>query len=98
MLRSPKRCIWISYSRVGFSPLPLEFRLSILSKIASLKYKSPILFVLPDQLSTLFLELTKLKDAKPPHPQIEEFQNVCDTAILSGCVLTISGDMYPELY
>ena len=71
---------------------------NILSDIASLKYKSPTLVVPIENLAALMDELRLLLASEKHHPQIQEFQNVCAKAIELGCSLTISGDMYPELW
>lgn len=68
---------------------------AVLRDIALLKYKSPRLVVSRDRLALLDKELARLNFS---HSQIEEFRRVCHKAIVDGCVLTVSGDMYPELY
>jgi hypothetical protein len=70
----------------------------VLRDIASLKYKSPRLIVSADRLTLLDKELTNLEVSKLSHPQIAAFKQVCNKAKSDGCALTISGDMYPELW
>jgi hypothetical protein len=70
----------------------------VLREIAQLKYKSPTLIVSGDRLALLDRELATLDESKLRHPQIGELRRVCSKAISDGCALTISGDMYPELW
>jgi hypothetical protein len=70
---------------------------AVLSVVASLRYKSPLLVVAGDELDRLVAELTHLEGAGHPHPQLAEFRQVCAKAKTDGCSLSISGDMYPEL-
>jgi hypothetical protein len=39
----------------------------------------------------------QLEESGFSHPQIAEFRRACRKAQDDGCVLTISGDMHPEL-
>jgi hypothetical protein len=70
----------------------------VLRELASLRYKSPILTVSEQRLQQLAQELTCLELSKASHPQIAEFKKVCQKAVSEGCSLTISADMYPELW
>lgn len=70
---------------------------AVLSVVASLRYKSPLLVVAGDELDLLARELTHIEGAGHSHPQIAEFRQVCAKAKADGCSLSISGDMYPEL-
>src|SRR5262249_53177096 len=70
----------------------------VLREIALLKYKSPTLVVAGNRLELLDRELARLEESGAAHPQIAEFRRVCAKAISDGCSLTISGDMYPELW
>ena len=70
----------------------------VLREIALLKYKSPTLIVIGDRLTVLDQELEKFEASGLSHPQIAEFRQVCNRAKSDGCALTISGDMYPELW
>jgi hypothetical protein len=70
----------------------------ILHGIALLKYKAPTFIVPNDQLGLLDRGLESLAASGIVHPQIGEFSEVCKRAIEGGLALTISGDMYPELW
>jgi len=70
----------------------------ILMDIALLKYKDPTLVVTRKQLKVLAQELAHLETSNKDHPQVKEFLEICNKAIKMKCALTISGDMYPELY
>jgi hypothetical protein len=70
----------------------------VLREIALLRYKSPTLVVAGDRLGVLDQDLARLERSGASHPQIAEFRQVCAKAIADGCALTISGDMYPELW
>lgn len=70
----------------------------ILREIALLKYKSPTLVVNGEQIRQLHQELAMLAGSQICHPQIAELRQVCNNALSEGCALTISGDMYPELW
>jgi hypothetical protein len=70
----------------------------VLREIALLKYKSPTLVVSGERLSLLDYELSRLEQSGASHPQIPELKAVCAKAVADGCSLTISGDMYPELW
>ena len=69
----------------------------ILCEIAALRYKSPVFMLSAARLPSLDLELTKLVGAGLTQLQTAELKHVCHEALSRGCVLTISGDMYPEL-
>lgn len=68
-----------------------------LGRIASLRYKSPVLVVSHEQLQTLVAELHQLTSSGLFDPQVPELCAVCATAQSNGCSLSISADMYPEL-
>jgi hypothetical protein len=70
----------------------------VLREIALLKYKSPTLVVSVDRLAVLDQELMSLGESGVSHPQITELRQVCAKATSDGCALTVSGDMYPELW
>jgi hypothetical protein len=70
---------------------------AVLSVVASLRYKSPLLVITREQLDSLADELTHLENAGHTHPQIAELREVCAKAKADCCSLSISGDMYPEL-
>jgi hypothetical protein len=70
---------------------------TVLREIATLRYKSPTLVVVADRLDMLDKELGNFAASGQLHPQIAEFRRVCGQAKATGCALTISGDMYPEL-
>lgn len=70
----------------------------VLRDIALLKYKSPRLVVSGDRLTLLDRELMSLEASGVSHPQIGEFRQVCAKATTDECALTVSGDMYPELW
>jgi hypothetical protein len=70
---------------------------AVLSVVASLRYKSPLLVVEDDDLSRLVQEVTHLEAAGHSHPQFTELREVCAKAKTAGYNLTISGDMCPEL-
>lgn len=72
-------------------------RYAVLSAIASLRYKSPILVVANDEFATLVQELGYLEDEGLSHSQLAELRQVCENANSDGSNLSISGDMYPEL-
>jgi hypothetical protein len=42
--------------------------------------------------------LVCLAESGASHPQIEALRQVCAKAVSDGCSLTVSGDMYPELW
>ena len=69
----------------------------ILRRIALLRYKSPSLFVVGDDLQLLDQELVHFAESSRGHPQIAPFRQVCVEAGASGRALIVSGDMYPEL-
>ncbi len=71
---------------------------TVLREIALLQYKSPTLVVAADRLPQLERELVRLEKSGVSHPQIADFRAVCAKAIADGCVITVSGDMYPELW
>jgi hypothetical protein len=70
---------------------------AVLSVVASLRYKSPLLVVAGDDLDTLVRELGYLESAGNVHPQFADLRRVCAKAKADKCSLSISGDMYPEL-
>ena len=69
----------------------------ILSKVASMRYKSPTLTVENSYLPTLESELDSLEASGQQHPQIKDLKSAIRRAKVSEFALTISGDMYPEL-
>ena len=69
----------------------------MLSELASLRYKSPVLVIGQKRIDSLIAELSDLEQSGQTNPQIQELINVCAKAKVDGCGLTISGDMYPEL-
>ncbi|WP_439621663.1 hypothetical protein [Gemmata sp.] len=71
---------------------------AVLREIALLRYKSPTLVIAGDRLARLAQEIRRLAGWWSPHPQLAEFRRVCAKAMADGCALTISGDMYPELW
>jgi hypothetical protein len=73
-------------------------RYSVLREIALLKYKSPILVVSGERLALLDQELKRLAESGASHPQTAVLRQVCAKAMADGCALTVSGDMYPELW
>ena len=70
---------------------------AVLSVVASLRYKSPILVLDGDDLDRLVQEVGCLEYAGNSHPQFAELRHICAKAKADGFSLTISGDMYPEL-
>jgi hypothetical protein len=70
---------------------------AVLSVVASLRYKSPLIVVAGNEIDLLVAELTNLEESGHSHPQIAEFRQVCAKAKTDGYSLSISGDMYPEL-
>ena len=70
----------------------------VLREIAWLKYKSPPLIISVERLEILDTELRRLEESGASHPQIAEFRRVSAKAIVDGCSLSITGDMYPELW
>jgi hypothetical protein len=70
---------------------------AVLSVVASLRYKSPLLVVAGDDLDTLVRELGYLENTGNVHPQLADLRRVCAKAKADSCSLSISGDMYPEL-
>jgi hypothetical protein len=71
---------------------------SLLREIALLRYKSPTLVIGRERLDLLDQELVSFVASGLSHDQVEEFRSVCAKAKKDGCALTISGDMYPELW
>ena len=69
----------------------------VLSVIASLRYKSPLVVVAGDELDSLTNELINLEQSGQKHSQLAEFRQVCAKAKAEDWNLSISGDMYPEL-
>ena len=70
---------------------------SVLRDIALLRFKSPTLVIVGDQLKRLIEDLDQRERLNHRHPHIEGFKTACKTAINKNCALTVSGDMYPEL-
>lgn len=70
---------------------------SILSVVASLRYKSPIVVIDGADLDRLASEIGQVQLSGHDHPQLGELRQVCAKAKAEGCDLSISGDMYPEL-
>ena len=71
---------------------------TILREIALLRYKSPTLVVTGDRLTQLDQDLARLAESGVSHPQIAALREICAKALSDGCALTVSGDMYPELW
>ena len=71
---------------------------TILREIALLRYKSPTLVVGGDRLTQLDRDLVRLAESAVSHSQIASLREVCAKAVADGCALTVSGDMYPELW
>jgi hypothetical protein len=71
---------------------------TLLREIALLRYKSPTLSIVGERLLLLDQDLTRLAESGASHPQIEALRQVCAKAVSDGCSLTVSGDMYPELW
>src|SRR4051794_30992621 len=71
---------------------------TVLREIALLRYKSPILVVSGARLALLDQDLGRLAESGAAHPQILALRQVCAKAIADGCAVTVSGDMYPELW
>jgi hypothetical protein len=71
---------------------------SVLREIALLKYKSPTLVVSGERLALLDQDLKRLAESGASHSQTAVLRQVCAKAIADGCALTVSGDMYPELW
>jgi hypothetical protein len=69
----------------------------VLSVVASLRYKSPLLVVSGPKLESLTRELSYLENAGFTHSQFVELRQVCAKAKSDNCSLSITGDMYPEL-
>jgi hypothetical protein len=70
----------------------------VLREISLLRYKSPTLVVSGDQLALLDKDLVRLAESGAAHPQVEALRQVCARAVAEGWALTVSGDMYPELW
>jgi hypothetical protein len=70
----------------------------VLKEIALLRYKSPTLVVSGERLALLDQDLNRLAESGASHPQIAELRQVSAKAVTDGCALTVSGDMYPELW
>jgi hypothetical protein len=70
---------------------------AVLSVVASLRYKSPLLVIAGDDLDRLLRELGYLESTGNVHPQFADLRRVCAKAKADSCSLSISGDMYPEL-
>jgi hypothetical protein len=71
---------------------------TVLRKIALLRYKSPVLVLGRDRLTQLDQDLVRLAESGVSHRQIAALREVCAKAVADGCALTVSGDMYPELW
>jgi hypothetical protein len=71
---------------------------TVLREIALLRYKSPTLTVAGDRLTLLDQDLVRLAESGASHQQIAALRVVCAKALSDGCALTVSGDMYPELW
>ena len=71
---------------------------TVLREIALLRYKSPRLVVSGERLALLDEHLARLAESGASHPQIAALRQVCAKAVADGCALTVSGDMYPELW
>jgi hypothetical protein len=71
---------------------------TVLREIALLRYKSPSLVVGGDRLTQLDQDLVRFAESGVSHPQIAALREVCAKAVADGCALTVSGDMYPELW
>jgi hypothetical protein len=71
---------------------------SVLREIALLRYKSPTLVVSGERLTLLDQDLKRLAESGAWHSQTAVLRQVCAKAIADGCALTVSGDMYPELW
>ena len=69
----------------------------VLSVVASLRYKSPLLVVSGGELESLTRELSYLENAGFTHPQFAELRQVCAKSKSDNCSLSISGDMHLEL-
>lgn len=70
---------------------------AILSLVASLRYKSPLIVIEGADLNRLVSEIATLQKSGHVHPQFEELRQVCANSQAEGCNLSISGDMHPEL-
>jgi hypothetical protein len=71
---------------------------SVLREIALLRYKSPRFIVSGERLALLDRDLERISESGASHPQIAVLRQVCAKAMADGCALTVSGDMYPELW
>lgn len=71
---------------------------TVLREIALLRYKSPTLVINGDRLTQLDQDLVRLAESGVSHPQIAAFRDVCTKAVAGGVAITVSGDMYPELW
>lgn len=70
---------------------------AVLSVVASLRYKSPMLVLDGDDLDRLVQELGYLEAEGQSHSQFDQLRHVCAKAKADGNCLSITGDMYPEL-
>lgn len=70
----------------------------VLRQLALLRYKSPTAYLSGERLVALVRELAAFEGAGVWHPQFPELRQVCESALARGWGLTISGDMYPELW
>ena len=71
---------------------------TVLREIAVLRYKSPTLVISGNRLTLLDHDLARLTLSGASHPQVAALRQVCAKALTDGCALTVSGDMYPELW
>ena len=71
---------------------------TVLREIALLRYKSPTFVVGGPRLTQLDQDLVRLAESGESHPQTARFREVCAKSVSDGCALTVSGDMYPELW
>lgn len=70
----------------------------VLRQLALLRYKSPTAYLSGERLAVLIRDLAIFEGAGGRHPQFPELRQVCESAVARGWGLTISGDMYPELW
>ena len=73
---------------------PSQRAFPVLSRIASLRYKSPRLLVADADLESLINELGRLPGSGDGG---RDLLAAAEAAIARSCSLTISADMYPEL-
>ena len=70
---------------------------TVLREMSCMRYKSPTMVVAGSRPALLDQDLVRLAQSGASHPQIGELRDVCAKAMSEQLVLTISGDMYPEL-